>query len=59
MKIQNKEGIPTGQQRLIFADREVEDRYTLICYNIQKGSKLFLVVKPRVLNSFIETGQFL
>ena len=45
-EIQNVVGIPIEQQRLIFADQQLEDGHTLGHYNVSPSSRLHLSLRP-------------
>lgn len=46
-KIQDKKGIPSEQQRLMFNGKEMNDYHTLSDYNIQNGSTVHLIKRVR------------
>lgn len=61
IKIQDMEGVPVDQQRLVFAGIQLEDGYTMKHYHITAGSTLHLVLRLRggggdEMISFVDIG---
>ncbi|RID72186.1 hypothetical protein BRARA_C04090 [Brassica rapa] len=52
-KIQDKEGIPTYQQMLVFGKKMLEECRPLAIYNIQKNSTLHMILRFRGMRIFV------
>ena len=48
-RIQDKEGVPADQLRLVFAGQQLANDQTLIDYDIDEGSTMFLVLRANMV----------
>ena len=55
-RIQEREGVPPDQQRLIFAGKQLEEDKTLESYNIQTGATIHLVLRQSTSTASIRKG---
>ena len=55
-KIEDKEAIPSDKHKFVFNGKQLEDRRTLCDYNIQDGSKIYLLQRiPGGMRIFVKT----
>ena len=58
-KIQEKEGIPSPQQRLIFIGKQLENHHTLNDYNIQNKDIIYLILRPATHSITLSANNFI
>ena len=49
-EIEDAEGVPSDQQRIIFAGAQLEDSRTLASYNIKTNATLNMIPRPKIGN---------
>ena len=51
-RIQDEEGIPSDQQRLVFSGKQLEDRWALLDYGVKNEDSLHLLFRTRSLTPY-------